>query len=134
MRHPLPPPDLDRLLRCLRERIEVDALVLFGSRARGEAFEDSDWDVAVVSTDFQGLNPLERGLKVLDCRPVRAELIHLTPAELLEPGLSYLRCSVLEEGVPLHDGGAFRRARRRWEERKSAGEVRLDGAGVRIKG
>lgn len=132
MSHPLPPPDLDRLLQCLRERIRLDALVLFGSRARGEAFEDSDWDLAVVSADFEGLNPLERGLEVLECRPARAELVHLTPGELLDPGLSYLRCALLEEGIALHDGGAFRRGRRRWEERKAAGEVRFDGSGVHI--
>lgn len=127
-------PDLAALLRCMAERIEVEALVLYGSRARGDAFVDSDWDLAVVSSDFEGLDPLERGLAVLECRPPAAELVHLTPEELLEPDGSYLRAALLEEGVPLHDEGAFRRARRRYEERKTAGEIRFDGRSVHFRG
>lgn len=126
-------PDVPDLLRCLGKRLTVDALVLFGSRARGDAFVDSDWDLAVVSSDFEGLDPLERGLAVMDCRPPAAELVHLTPAELLEPDLSYLRAAILEEGVALHDRGAFRRAKRRYDERKATGEIRFDGESVRFE-
>lgn len=126
--------DLDAA-RLLTEadRLAVEALVLYGSRARGDAFVDSDWDVAVVSSDFAGLDPLERGLAIVDCRPSTAELVHLTPGELLEPDGSYLRAALLEEGVPLHDEGTLRRARRRYEERKSAGEIRFDGGSVRFR-
>lgn len=127
-------PDLEALVGCLSDRIDVESLVLFGSRARGDAFVDSDWDLAVVSADFEGLNPLERGLAVVDCRPPSAELVHLTPDELHEPDFSYLRAAILEEGVPLHDRGAFRRARIRYEERKEAGEIRFDGESVHFRG
>lgn len=126
-------PDIPELLRCLGMRLTVDALVLFGSRARGDAFVDSDWDLAVVSSDFEGRDPLERGLAVMDCRPPAAELVHLTPAELLEPDLSYLRAAILEEGVALLDRGAFRRAKRRYDERKATGEIRFDGESVRFR-
>ncbi len=107
--------------------------MLFGSRARGDAFEDSDWDLAVVSADFEGLNPIERSLRVLDCVVPRAELVCLTPAELLEPRLSYLRCGVLEEGVPISDRGAFREARTHYLAEKAAGRIRFRGALVEFQ-
>lgn len=73
--------------------------------------------------DFEGRNPLERAEPVLDCPPPGVELIHLTTSELASPDFSYLRCALLEEGRPLHDRGAFARARRRYEARKAAGEI-----------
>lgn len=64
---------------CLSSRLRLDALVLFGSRARGDALEDSDWDIAVVSTDFAGLNPLQRGVRVLECMRPSVEFVCFTP-------------------------------------------------------
>ncbi len=125
-----PVPDFVRLLRCLQERIRVEALVLFGSRARGDSFVRSDWDLVVLSAEFEGRNPIERAEPVLDCPPPGVELIHLTPAELLEPDLSYLRCVILEEGRPLHDRGPFAEAKRRYEARKDAGEIVFEDGGV----
>jgi predicted nucleotidyltransferase len=41
------------LLRCLAERgIQVDAMYLFGSRARGNDTSDSDIDVLLISPSF----------------------------------------------------------------------------------
>jgi len=125
-------PDFGRLLRCLEDRIEVEALVLFGSRARDDAFTRSDWDLAVVSPDHEGRNPLERAEPVLDCPPPGVQVVHLTASELLAPDFSYLRCAILEEGVPIHDRGAFGEARRRYEERKAAGEIVFGDGRVRF--
>ena len=42
-----------------RQRLERDIpiarLLLFGSRARGSAHQDSDWDVIIVSPSFRGV-------------------------------------------------------------------------------
>lgn len=46
-------------VRRLAQGIKVEAIVLYGSYARGTAYEDSDFDVAVISPDFEGL-PLNR--------------------------------------------------------------------------
>lgn len=116
-------PILDRLLPCLRECIALDALILFGSRAQDDAFDQSDWDFAVVSADFRGLDPLARGLVTVDCRLPMIDLVHLTPEELLHPEGSYLRCAILEDGRAILDEGAFRQAQERFEERKAAGEI-----------
>lgn len=118
---------VERLVPCLSSRVELEALVLFGSRVADDAFDESDWDFAVISSDFRDLDPLARGLLTLDCRIAMVDLVHLTPDELLEPDHSYLRCAILEEGRPLIDMGAFARARERYEQRKAAGEIRFRG-------
>lgn len=123
-------PGFARFLQCLEGAIRVDAVVLFGSRATDDALDASDWDLAVVSEDFVGLDPVERGLTVVDCRAPGLELVHLTPGELMEPDFSYLRCAILEEGRALADRGAFDRAREQYEERKAAGEIVVTDGGV----
>jgi predicted nucleotidyltransferase len=53
-------PAEDPLLRRLRAELEqhygdrLQAVLLYGSRARGEARPDSDWDVAVILKDYDG--------------------------------------------------------------------------------
>ncbi len=51
----------------LRERFAVDAVYLYGSRARGTALSESDWDLAVLFTHWLQ-NPVERFM-----RPQQAE-------------------------------------------------------------
>lgn len=118
---------IERVRRCLERHIRLDALILFGSRARGDALQISDWDLAVISEDFEGLNPIERGLHILDCVAPGVELVRLTPSELYEPEYSYLRCAILEEGRPLVDRGAWARARDRYKVQKDAGRIRFHG-------
>ncbi len=36
-----------------REGIKIDKIILFGSRARGDASEDSDWDVLIVVEEME---------------------------------------------------------------------------------
>jgi len=52
-------PILDSFRRALTELygIELDRVVLFGSRARGDARSDSDYDVAVFLKDIVDLRP-----------------------------------------------------------------------------
>lgn len=113
--------------------MQLDALVLFGSRARGDAREDSDWDLAVVSDHFTGLNPIQRGLRVVDCMQPGIEFACLTREELLHTELSYLRCAILEEGQPLVDHGAFATARSAYETAKASGAIRFRGRLVEFR-
>ena len=58
-------------------------IILFGSRARGEALKDSDLDLLVVAEAFDGIRWLDRPVRVaLDC-DIRfgVELLCYTPAE-----------------------------------------------------
>jgi predicted nucleotidyltransferase len=56
--------ELDRAIADFVQRLEagirVEAIVLYGSYARGTAYEQSDIDVAVISPDFNGLPMYKR--------------------------------------------------------------------------
>ena len=43
-----------RFARALKKHIDVDRLILFGSRARGDNFVTSDYDFVLVSKEFSG--------------------------------------------------------------------------------
>jgi uncharacterized protein len=45
------PEELDRLVRQIVEKVDPVAIYLFGSRARGDAREDSDYDLLIVVPD-----------------------------------------------------------------------------------
>jgi predicted nucleotidyltransferase len=55
--------DLEQAIREFAESLEtgirIEAIVLYGSYARGTAYDQSDIDIAVVSPDFEGL-PVNR--------------------------------------------------------------------------
>ncbi len=55
---------LNRYAEALRARVRASAVVLFGSRARGDALRESDYDVAVISPDFRGLPVRERWKRI----------------------------------------------------------------------
>ena len=56
--------DLDRIIaafvRLLNDSIRVEAVILYGSHVNGSPDEWSDIDVAVISSDFEGLQMWER--------------------------------------------------------------------------
>jgi predicted nucleotidyltransferase len=58
-------------------------VLLFGSRARGDALKDSDLDLLVVSDAFAGIRWLDRSVRVLEEVPVPfgVELLCYTPEE-----------------------------------------------------
>ena len=76
-------PWIDSLIASLHRRISLDAVYLFGSRALGEHTALSDYDICVISEDFEGLHPWERMELVLECwEGARAlEPVCFTPEE-----------------------------------------------------
>ncbi len=102
--------DSEERLKRLRERLEgeisVDALYLFGSRARGTFSTDSDYDIAVVSSDFEGMNFTERQRfirpvmrDVLD--DVAMDVVCYTPEEYEEGKEAFLPRIIEDEGVEI---------------------------------
>jgi len=70
----------------LAQEIKLEMVILYGSHARGNPFEESDIDLVVVSDAFQGMNFLER-LEFLALRwpfPKAAEILGYTSAEFEE--------------------------------------------------
>ena len=55
-----------RLLKRLSKHIRIRRAILFGSRARGDALKNSDYDLVLVSPDFAGVHFLDRIALVLD--------------------------------------------------------------------
>jgi predicted nucleotidyltransferase len=92
--------------RRLSEATRIAAVVLFGSRARGDSHQDSDLDVAVFC-DGSRDRPLER--QILDAAiEVMDELdaleIKLRPVALFAGQSAHttrLRHSIQREGIPL---------------------------------
>lgn len=78
---------IDELVERLRDRIgehlRVEALILFGSRANGTPNEWSDYDFIVVSPDFEGVPPVERGRPLFPLRERGAsyDFLCYTPEE-----------------------------------------------------
>ena len=57
---------LKELHEALRKRgIKVTKIILYGSRASGRHYKDSDIDVAIVSPDF-GKDPVEEGMMLFE--------------------------------------------------------------------
>ena len=55
-------PSLLRFARLLHDELGATHVLLFGSRARGDARVDSDYDLIVVSPSFTGIEPPRRAI------------------------------------------------------------------------
>jgi predicted nucleotidyltransferase len=55
---------IGEFVSLLERGIRIEAIILFGSYARGTAYEDSDIDLAVISPDFEAL-PLNKRQEVI---------------------------------------------------------------------
>ena len=84
--------------------IRVARVIVFGSRARGDATDGSDTDFLIISPDFAGMNTRER-LELLGVAAARiwepVEALGHTPDELEEVEAASLLEEVLRTGVPL---------------------------------
>ena len=101
----LPPEDrdlIDRFLQKLRALPRLEAVVLFGSTARGEAGPDSDIDL-LVALDMDDPESLLRRMAawITELRPHREIRPILTNLKDVDP--AFLR-NVLREGIVLHGG------------------------------
>jgi predicted nucleotidyltransferase len=77
-------------------------VVLFGSRARGDHRNDSDWDVAIFLDDYDRLKDLPRLVEVV--HPYLLEGIGIRPIELSGDGEgsgTELLRALRTEGVPV---------------------------------
>jgi predicted nucleotidyltransferase len=108
------------LRRGLGDRLV--AVALFGSRARGEAGEESDWDLLVVA---EGLpeSPLERHISLKRLLPPGCEAVSLLPRtpEEFEDHVPSLYLDIALDGKILYDPQGYMaerlaRLRRRMED------------------
>ncbi|MEW6284316.1 MAG: nucleotidyltransferase domain-containing protein [Candidatus Eremiobacterota bacterium] len=110
-------------LERLRRRIPVECLAVFGSRARGDHWSDSDIDVVVVSEAFRGMPRRERiGVLQEDwCESPALEPLGYTPEELLAADHPLL-LEILSDGRPVSDQGVWEAGQARLARALEAGE------------
>ena len=101
--------DLDHAVRVILSRIDADAIVLFGSQARGDAGEHSDIDLLLVATKeamgglprYEILGKIWRDLAEV---PFGMDLLLYTPEEVEQRrhSLNHVVARALREGRVLH--------------------------------
>ena len=105
------------MIAQLQQKIKLNAVILFGSRARGDFIQMSDFDVVVVGA-FQ--DPyFERLEWVGQLAPnVALDLFCYTPQEFETMFASYNLTTIdaIGEGIALYGEGFFRKYRDRYNE------------------
>ena len=73
-------------LRRVERHFKPVRCILFGSRARGETLQDSDYDLLLISPAFEGIAFYERHVQVygLQREALDIDVICLTPKEFLK--------------------------------------------------
>ncbi len=107
--------ELEKAVERLRERLDLVAVVLFGSRARGDWGPWSDYDLLVVARFREAyLDRIKLVLDVLADVSLPVEPHPYTPEEalaMLEKGSPTI-VDALEEGIVLYDTGWLETLRR----------------------
>ncbi|MEN3001533.1 MAG: nucleotidyltransferase domain-containing protein [Armatimonadota bacterium] len=96
---------VEQALPRLCAQLKPKLVLLFGSRARGTAREDSDLDIIVVSQAFEGMHFLKRMPFVLRLVrfPRHVDLLCYTPAEFEQiQQVSSIVREAMREGVVLY--------------------------------
>ena len=58
--------EINEFIAKVKKEFKPEAIILFGSRARGEELKGSDYDLIVISEKFQGVPFLERLFKLYE--------------------------------------------------------------------
>ncbi|MBN2151590.1 MAG: nucleotidyltransferase domain-containing protein [Candidatus Lokiarchaeota archaeon] len=89
----------------IKEKLPIDRIILFGSRARGDNFRNSDYDIIVISEYFSDMRFSERIALVLDFwdgYPLELEPICYTPKEFkIKSGQKGTISSAMTEGIEI---------------------------------
>ncbi|WP_053958157.1 nucleotidyltransferase domain-containing protein [Sulfobacillus thermosulfidooxidans] len=82
---------------------EVNRIILFGSRARGDARPDSDWDFLVIMPSDKP--PTQRGIavrRVARIRGISMDILVKTPEEVAE-GFPMMADDIIREGQVIYE-------------------------------
>jgi len=90
-------------LKRLRAKYTIDLAILFGSRARGEYLDSSDYDIILVSADFRGIFFTKRCALMYDFWqywPIEIEPLCYTPEEFqLKKNQIGIVSQAIKEGI-----------------------------------
>jgi predicted nucleotidyltransferase len=99
-------PLLDEIVRRLVKAVDPDRIILFGSRARGDARPDSDIDLLIIKdTDEPGYRRAIPAYRALSGMGVPKDIIWRTPAEVEDWSCvpTYVTTRALKEGKILYE-------------------------------
>jgi predicted nucleotidyltransferase len=85
---------LKEIVQTICEHYQVDAIYLYGSRAKGTALENSDWDIAILFSDFikdilEQINRPQYLEAILQRELNLYDKISIVDLELVPPPLQY---------------------------------------------
>ena len=96
--------DLNKFRNTIKKKINVDKMILFGSRAKDEYFLDSDVDLIIVSKDFSDKFFTKRISDMLEywSAPVDLEPLCYTPEEFKRKAKEHgIVRTAIKEGIRL---------------------------------
>ena len=97
---------LEKIVRRLVDAIDPDCIILFGSRARGDARPDSDVDLLIIKdSDEPVYRRAQRAYRALSDLGVPKDIIWRTPAEVEEWSNvpTYVTTRAMDEGRVLYE-------------------------------
>ena len=93
-------------IKKIKKKYKVEKAILFGSRARGDALKESDYDVIIVSPDFEGIFFTQRTARMYDFwehYPLEVEVICYTPEEFEKKKKQIgIAKKAVEEGIEIN--------------------------------
>ena len=104
----------DKLMEFKNSQLNIEGLMLFGSRAKGMSHEYSDVDILVISPIFQKMTPFERIEKIiLFWEGLNGEFtlepICITPAEMAVYIYTPFFWEIFEYGKIIFDNGILQK-------------------------
>lgn len=95
---------LKRFVKNAKKAFDIDQIILFGSRVRGDALKHSDYDLLVVSGDFAGKPFAQRNSElVMKTNPeFNFEFLCYTPEEFeKKKGQAGIVRNAVKEGISI---------------------------------
>lgn len=133
-------PDIDKLERFLGRLLqapgkEVEFVVLFGSMAKGNWAQGSDYDVLIGLRGADGRRLIDRiaDVEVLTDGNIQVFPYDQPAWERMFSNRHLLLLESLDHGVVLFDRGSFATMRREFERWRSSGEVQRLDSGWRLQ-
>jgi len=96
---------MDNIIKSIRNHATVDAIYLYGSRAKNTAYKTSDWDIAVIFSHYE-TDKLERLVRpqlleaAVECELKLYQKISIVDLEIVP---MYLQMSILNHGIKWFD-------------------------------
>ncbi len=85
---------LEKIIKLVCQHSQVDAIYLYGSRSKGTALEESDWDIGILFSDFiqdilEQINRPQYLEAILQRKLNLYDKISIVDVELVPPPLQY---------------------------------------------